>query len=372
MLLNAQGAYREAEWSVPEDFLTKAHYRRAVARLDWKSSPGYPYCYSAATNGDWFKVVDGVPNEGRLEEMWIQVQSRLKGEVGPDPIRLFVKPEPHKLKKIETGRFRLISSVSVADQIIDHMLFGDMNDALIGNWPMHPSKPGWSQLNGGWKLVPPRWVALDKSAWDWTARVWLLELCLALRMLLCRNLNEEWVRLARQRYTELFQNPEFTTSGGLILRQRRPGAMKSGCVNTIADNSIMQYFLHLRVCIEGGHEIGELWSMGDDTLQEPIDRPREYFGALSQFCIVKEIVKASEFAGCRFIGRRIEPLYKGKHAFVIRHLNDSDPEVAQQFAEAYQLLYHRSADRAWMNGLLRGMGFKLRSGWYCDAIYDGE
>lgn len=366
--------YEAARWSIPSDFATWSHFERAVRELDWRSSPGYPYCRQAPTNGDWFQIdADGQPREERMREMWGIVELKLRGELGPDPIRLFVKPEPHKLRKLEEGRIRLISSVSVADQLVDHMVFGDMNKRLLENWAYTPSKPGWAPLNGGWKFVPrAKWTALDKSGWDWTVRVWMVEMTLALREALCENVTEAWKQVAERRYKELYFDPVFVTSGGLLISQKQPGVMKSGCVNTIADNSIMQVILHKRVCSDLGIDEGEIWAMGDDTLQEPVDQQQVYVDQLSQYCRVKQVVQGNEFAGFRFLGTRIEPMYRGKHAFTLLHFNDEDADMAQQFMNSYQLLYHRSAVSRWMCELILGMGYKVAPGWYCDAIYDGE
>lgn len=361
--------FHTATWSIPSDFMERSHYERVLKRLDWTSSPGYPYMRSGPTNGDLFRVVDGIPDPARVEHFWQIVQQQiLTGNA--DPIRLFVKAEPHKLAKIENGRYRLISSVSVVDQLIDHMLFGDFNQVLIDECVFIPSKAGWSQYGGGWRMMPREpWMALDKSSWDWTVHGWLVDMVLAFRAQQCNNMHDRWMQLARWRYERLFGDPVFVTSGGLLLRQKQPGVMKSGCVNTISDNSIMQVILHLRVSYEMGVEPGPIYTMGDDTLQAPVERLDDYMRAISQFSIVKEMTLENEFAGCRFHGRRVEPLYRGKHAFNLLHLNG---DYVQQIADSYVLLYHRSAYRDLIEDLFLSMGQKFLTREQRDAIYDGE
>ncbi|APG75972.1 hypothetical protein 2 [Hubei sobemo-like virus 22] len=368
MLETAYESYKTATWAIPDDFLSREHYLRTLARLDLRSSPGYPYMLSAPTNRDWFRVSkDGTWDTGRVDQMWKIVQGKLAGQ-GADPIRIFIKPEPHKRKKIEEGRFRIISSVSVADQIVDHMLFAECNDALINNWQFVPNKAGWTHLMGGWKMIPAAsWIAADKSAWDWTAKYWLFELVLSLRIMLCSNMSPEWMERAVRRYRELFEHPLFITSGGQLLRQKHTGIMKSGCVNTISDNSIMQYFLHLRVCLELGIEPSTLFAMGDDTLQEPVVGA-EYFEYLGQFCRLKDWQRANEFAGFRFHGRTVEPLYKGKHAFNLLYM---DPDNLSQMSDAYSLLYHRSRFGGWVKDIFNKMGVGVRSNEWFDLVFDG-
>lgn len=365
--------YAPVAWRIPDDFLQFSHYQRIVLNnLEWTSSPGYPYMLEATTNGQYFGFVEGAGvSQDKLMQVWELVKQRLSGS-SPDPIRLFIKPEPHKEKKILKKAFRLISSVSVVDQIIDQMLFGTMNDLLVEEVLEVPSKAGWTPYCGGWKIMPVRnWMSMDKSGWDWTARLWLFHLTFELRKRLCRTsgpLLEQWVTMASRRYAELFVDPLFITSGGTLLRQKKPGVMKSGSVLTISDNSIMQVILHLRVCLENDWNIGDIYSMGDDTIQERPDNLEEYLEKIGQYCIVKDCRKAVEFAGHRFEGSRVEPLYLGKHAFQLLHAN---PKFEEEIAESYRLLYHRSSKLSVMASVLEVLNRNLRSSDFFDRIYDG-
>lgn len=362
------------KWRVPDDFLQRGHFDRVVGSIDMTSSPGYPYIRSAPTNAILFGYKDGQLDEYKTTFVWRQVENRIKlileedGET--DPIRLFIKAEPIKQKKFDDGKFRLISSVSIIDQILDHMLHDDMNFNIYEDWRATPCKVGWSAYIGGWKYIPQReYIATDKSAWDWTAQLWLFDICLRLRMSLCDNLTDEWVKLAIYRYSVLFKNPEYFLSGGLRLRQLNPGVMKSGCVNTIADNSIMQCILHIRVCLEMGIDVGDIWTLGDDTYQAVMPNQQEYMDRLSQYCIVKQSGRYPEFGGMLFRGPRVEPLYRGKHAFNTLHV---DPKVLEQFAGSYALLYHRSIAKDFWRSLFSEMGIQLPSEEELDEIYDGE
>ncbi|QKI29247.1 hypothetical protein 2 [Teucrium fruticans sobemo-like virus] len=302
-------------WSIPEDFLTRSHFERVVRSLDWTSSPGYPYLTIHPTNAQFFGVVEGEPSQDRLEVVWNLVSSQIS-EARADPIRLFVKPEPHKEAKISDGRFRLISSVSVVDQIIDHMLHDEYDAQLAANWMTHPPKVGWTPFIGGWKAFPryERPLALDKKAWDWTVRPWLLWMSLEHRKRRCSNLTQEWVSLAEMRWKHLYGAPVFVTSGGALLQQNTPGVRKSGCVTTLTDNSLEQDILHRRVSLEmvrEGHPCPPpLWGcMGDDTYQEAPSNVQRYVDLMAQFCIVKQAVLKPEFCGFRFLGSRVEPMY---------------------------------------------------------------
>lgn len=369
IMANVQREYEPAKWEIPEDFFTFSHFQRAVNQLDWTSSPGYPWMNQAPTNSILFRVKDGVPDPARIEEMWqfclMQVSQRMS-----DPIRLFIKPEPHSQEKLRNHRYRLISSVSVLDQLIDYMLFGEMNEKIIENCLDVPCKGGWSVFNGGWKMAPVGGVmALDKSGWDWSAKGWLFEMELDLRTRLCTNMTAQWKDLARWRYRCLFENPIFITSGGMMMRQKEPGVMKSGCFNTLTSNSIMQSLLHHRVCKELDIEPGWLWSLGDDTLQQSVEEVELYIEKMSEYCHVKHAVSRAEFAGVRFErGGYVEPLYPAKHAFNLLHM---DPDNKENMAWSYDLLYHRSHDTEILQRVL-SENVALRPRDELDAIWDGD
>lgn len=378
LIIKAAEEHQTVRWRIREDFLQRSHFEEVVKSLDMNSSPGYPYLLSYPVNKDWFKYKDGVFDEGRLDLTWSLVLARVNKLLGSvqdqDHVRLFIKPEPLKEKKLKEHRYRLISSVSLIDQIIDHMLFDDMNQLMYDNCLSVPSKVGWSQFKGGWKFMPRNpWLAVDKSSWDWTVKNWMIDLVFRFRIALCQNFDTEigrkWYDLAFMRYSMMYSSATFITSGGLVLKQKFPGVMKSGCVNTIADNSIMQYLLHLRACHEIGETPGVIMTMGDDTLQEDIPRRKEYLDKLSEFCIVKQAVIGNEFAGALFKGYQVEPLYCGKHAYTLLHAH---PDVMEQLSNSYLLLYHRSHYRNWFELLFREMGLECVTREQRDQIYDGD
>jgi hypothetical protein len=359
-----------AQWRVPSDFMTYQHYQRVVETIDMTSSPGYPYLLNYPTNASMFNYKEGVYDQNRIEQVWSMVLAQIVNR-RVDPIRLFIKPEPHSRRKMELGRYRLISSVSVIDQIIDAMLFGEMNAAIIDNWLYTPVRVGWSPLNGGWRCMPymTEQIAIDKSSWDWTAQGWLFDTVLQIRTRLCQTNTEKWLELASWRYKALFQQPWFVTSRGLLLQQKSPGVMKSGCFNTLIDNSIMQLILHTRCMIRMGKPIGNILVMGDDTLQDALygDELDRYISILSECSIVKAHEYKLEFCGFSFhVSGNVEPVYRGKHAYKILYMNE---KIASEMADSYALLYHRSKYRSLIRSLFERMGLRLRSETEAELIY---
>lgn len=337
--------YKRSKWRIPDDFLQYSHFLRVVESIDMTSSPGYPYMTMYTSNGHFFGYCDGVVDEGRSWTIYRMVIERLRAR-DCDPIRLFIKQEPHKESKRIKKAWRLISSVSILDQIIDHLLFDMFNEQVMSHYLTQVPQVGWAPVKQGWMHMPNCGVAMDKSGWDWSVKPWLFELVLQLRIKLCVNITEEWLDLASWRYNCLFREPLFVTSGGHLLKQREPGVMKSGCVNTIIDNSIMQDILDKVVMAKTG--VGSKWmmTMGDDTLQSPFDNTEQekiYVSELSKYCVVKDVVHAVEFAGFRFNLNWIEPLYTAKHCFTLLHLDDA---YAEETVASYALLYHRSRKSA--------------------------
>lgn len=382
LMVDAMQHFRFVRWEVPIDFGTFDHYDRIVrTRIEWNSSPGVPYVHLyGTTNRIMFKTsVDGVPDTTRVAQIWLIVKQRIK-DLDCDPIRLFIKPEPHKIKKIEEKRYRLISSVSVIDQILDHMVNDTMNDLMIKNHLLIAPKIGWTPYMGGWKIMPVNGhVSTDKSAWDWTVRPWLLQLWFQLRQDLCKTKNslfQSWLRLAEHRFKCLFNKALFVTSGGYLLRAKYDGVMKSGSVDTLTGNSGMTWLLERRVDLELGLERGEQigdipvaqkFIIGDDLVREiPVDL-KAYKNKFSQFAILKQVDSQVEFAGYRFRNMLAEPLYKGKHAYNMLHVAD---KVLDETANSYSLLYHRSKYRNFVRSFFEKLGADVFDLKKFDLIYD--
>lgn len=360
--------YQTVRWKIRKDFLSYEHFRDVVSDMDMTATPGYPYQLSFQTNGTFLGYRgDGTFDEDILRQQYRVTMDRIRHREC-DPIRLFIKPEPHKSSKREKQSWRLISAVSVMDQIIDHLLFDEMNKNMVEEHLTIVPQVGWAPLYLGWTNIPFGGVAMDKSGWDWSAKPWLFEETLNLRKALCENLSEQWSELAAWRYECLFGTPVFVTSGGQFLRQKQPGVMKSGCVNTITDNSIMQDILNKVVEIETGECSPWMKSMGDDTYQATPRDLRTYVAALSKYCIVKDVKSAAEFAGFSFSVDYVEPLYFGKHCYNLLHAPSAHKA---ELAVSYSLLYHRSRKARLIKSICAQLGYVPGDSWL-DSIWDGE
>lgn len=355
------------KWEVPSDFLTYDHFIRELQEVDPNSSPGYPYCLSRSNNRQYLGLTGSTYDEQKVKDLYQSCLNYISGELGADPIRLFIKPEPVSLKKYENKAYRLISSVSIRDRMVDAMLFGEMNRLVVEKWVESSIKVGWTPVGGGWKFMSylPQQAA-DRSGWDWSVKGWLLEATLEIRKRLMKGSNNLWIDLATKRYKDLFLNPLFVTSKGLFLKQLQAGVQKSGCFNTIIDNSIMQLLLHAFACRSLDLDWGVIIAVGDDTLQTT--QPQRYYDFLRKYCYLKEVENVSEFCGFRFLpGGIVDPVHFSKHMFNIKYMS---PKVAESMSLSYSVVYHRSSKKSLMKSIFRTCGYHPLSEFELDVIWD--
>lgn len=266
-------------------------FRSAVSSLEMDAGVGVPLIkYGVATVRGWVDNPDLLPVLAQLTFDRLQKMSKVSFEdltseqlvqAGLcDPIRLFVKGEPHKQAKLDEGRYRLIMSVSLVDQLVARVLFQNQNRTEIALWRAIPSKPGFGlstdeqvseffaclsrdvgctpeHLASNWRdyIVPT-----DCSGFDWSVSDWLLEDEMEVRNRLTRNINGLCLRL-RSCWLRCIANSVLCLSDGSLLAQRVPGVQKSGSYNTSSSNS--------RIRVMAAYHCGASWAMamGDDALE---------------------------------------------------------------------------------------------------------
>lgn len=340
-------AYRPAAYTLPFDFGFYDHFLRCVRKLEFSSSPGYPYCLGAPTIGDWLGW-DGIGfDSDALDRLWYDVQKYFEE---PDSVyRVFVKDEPHKMAKAVTDRWRLIICPPLYEQVAWSMLFGQGNDAEIRTIGETPSFQGIKLCNGGWKDANRKFreknltVALDKSAWDWTCHIeWLwLDLQLRDRLITATASQKRWWRETAQKcYEAAFERATLMLSNGEVFKQIEPGVMKSGCINTISTNSHAQIFVHILLCLRCDYPVYPLpVAVGDDVLSAPHNVATA--GEFAQLGVIK---KDGEEGGTEFVGHVFHPYldlpprpaYREKHFYRFLQMDGSTvPEYLESMAHLY-------------------------------------
>jgi len=266
------------------------------------SGPGYPLCVTYATNGDAIAEISS--RLVRIATMRLAllatcdclnaVELVMDGVV--DPVKLFIKDEPHSLKKISQGMWRLISSVSLVDQLVARFLHSPLNRWEILHFREIPSQPGMGIEDSDFERMQDWFdgqpiISTDVSGWDWSVKEWLMEADMRMRVRLC-NLQSDDI-IAKLMYGRLHATKYklFVTSNRKLFAQVVPGIQPSGDFNTSSSNSRMMAFV-LTLC--GAHWIK---TMGDDAVSKGTSQPQ-----LSRLVDVKVFTESTtEFEFCSHV-----------------------------------------------------------------------
>lgn len=324
----------------PKDF--ERFVREAV---DWDASPGWPWRKAYPTNRDLF-LFDGVRcDKSRVDMVEESVKRRWSGLLEnpeSDPIYCFVKQEPHKISKADKKAWRLISGVGLTDTLVDRILYGKWLQSMIDFWPQIPSKAGWSPQQGGFRWMAKSFrgkipVSIDKSAWDWTVNRWHIDIIEQLVPRMLFRIDDDWKRVFKHRIYSMYYTgfPLFKLACGCCYRQLVTGIQKSGCLGTIAFNSIWQIAAHLA---SGGLETDLIYSLGDDTVQE-LNYGEDYLVRLRRTgALIKEVDIGTpiKFGGHVFDLDTCVPAYRAKHMYNLYYLDD---RFAKETLDSYRHLY---------------------------------
>lgn len=292
--------------------------------VKYKSSPGFPYCLEDvgfASNEAFIKhwglakIADDVWQRIRklstldMQHDW--TAQSLTFQDYCDPIRVFIKNELHSDKKAEVGRWRLIMSISLIDQLVERVLHGPLNNWEIKNYTRLPFMPGMGHgtfenyeavYDRVWSCCQPSsvpgyhqqdffpliqvlgnsLVQSDVSHFDWCVSDKFLDLDILYRMSMVRKANEsccsafdQWAFVARARAKCLAMS-ELVLRDGTSIVQSRPGIQKSGSYNTSSTNSHIRVMLRMAAvyALNGQYQDFDspiqplhMVAMGDDAVE---------------------------------------------------------------------------------------------------------
>lgn len=251
------------------------------------------------------RVITRVKNLGREVDA---VESVRKGLV--DPVRLFVKDEPHASKKILSGKLRLISGVSIVDQVVERLLCSSQNNAEIRDWRTCPSKPGLSLADDGLQDMA-RWFReqlkegplqqTDISGWDWSVQEWELVADAECRSRLAGAGRGSLFHSLQEQNARLVSKSVFVIPGGEMVAQLDAGVQLSGRYCTSSTNSRMRILASLVARKMAGHALSGpigIAAMGDDCVERHYRGLEECLGRLGH--TVKMALVCRELAGVSF------------------------------------------------------------------------
>lgn len=317
------------------------------------STPGNcSLAFLGTTNAQIFKWDGVVMDQERVDYVKSVVRFRfdsyMNGVAAADPLNMFIKREPTKFKKIESGAYRIISGVSLVDSLVDRVLFGWINRAACLSPGKTPCMVGWSPLRGGWRQVShgfrgKRLNCLDKSAWDWTFIEWMVRASLDFILELPIGAPEWWKQMVVTRFRALYFEAEYKIKDGTVIVQREWGIQKSGSLLTLVLNSIMQDLIDdLALSDEDWLKPRRKMIMGDDTSMEAVSDLEQYVARINSLGpMVKELNDQSwvEFAGFAFLENACWPVYWKKHLYNLKY--SARP---LEYLQILQVLYAHDPD----------------------------
>lgn len=316
------------------------------------ATPGVPWIKYGLTKGDVWNnyqniIVDETIKRIKLlmatkpENMPITAVDKVKGGFC-DPIRVFVKQEPHKQDKIKTGRFRIISVVSMVDELVERVIANLQNETEILLWDMIPSKPGMgvsldTQTSLLYESLSPlltEAAEADITAWDWSIDGWMIDMDARARLFLAGHISDPYsfepdgvTNLYLNRF-DCFSHAVFSLSDGTLFAQQKKGLIKSGSYCTSSSNSRIRVML--------SRLIGAKWciAMGDDSIEQYIEGAAEKYAQLGlNIKFYKRTSKESfEFCSMQFEEDKAIPLNWTKTLFRLLCNNPSD-EFETQFRQ---------------------------------------
>lgn len=189
-----------------------------------------------------------------------------------DPVKVFIKKEPHLKTKIQEGRLRIICSLSIVSNTIARIMYSVQNNTEIANWNNGklPSMSGF----GGTEVRDVSYLAAlwaskknlaqtDMRGWDWSIQDWQLEADAIRRARLC-NAGPLFTGLIHTEH-QIMARKVFLLSDGRLFAQTFPGIMPSGWYLTTSTNS----FIRAMMC----RMIGAVFYrvMGDDSVEDYVE-----------------------------------------------------------------------------------------------------
>jgi hypothetical protein len=276
-----------------------------------EASPGVPYAIHGLRNDTVISslgsllvdvVLDRVEKLLSLPIHYLKETDRvaLVNQGCMDPVRLFVKNEPHLHKKIAEGRQRLIMSVSLVDKVIEMLLLRHLSKLEIRNWQTIPSKPGIGFDDTSNAVVAHDVFSegdmaySDMSGWDWSVKDWMLHNDAELNILLCKNPSEAWMHLLRcKAITDAKSLYQF--SDGEMVAPTFEGILNSGKFLTSCTNSKMRVLVaRLIGCTKCN-------AAGDDATEKFVENAIEKYAELGLTCKdYKRVVDEFEFCSRRY------------------------------------------------------------------------
>lgn len=262
-----------------------------------------------------------------------------------DPVKVFVKSEPHKIAKLQEGRVRLICSVSLIDNVIAKMLCSLQNNTEILHHSTLPVKPGLGLHDDGLRSISEyvkthfaecTLAEADVKGWDWSVQEADFKLDCDRRIALAGAKGTVFERLLRAHFYCMARKV-FVLSDGTMHEQLRPGVMPSGWYNTSSSNSSMRCINHYILAAEQGFS-PRVMAMGDDSLERSFPNAMELYKTLGKTVSMFNDVEPDDFEFCstRFKGELGYPVNADKQIFTLLSNEKVTPIEATELWQTFR------------------------------------
>jgi len=261
-----------------------------VQRFTPDSSPGVPYMMVGLSNA---QVIDRMGEQlvdlvyERLKALELTSRTDLLDCTREqlvkfgymDPVRVFVKDEPHKLEKLTEGRVRIIHSVSLVDKLVEMLLIKHATKQEIRHWKLIPSKPGIGFDDESNLAVYNDVMTMDEphdsdvKGWDMGVKFWMMEDDAHVTINLCRNAGLWWTQMLLKKQL-LEASSIFQFSDGTMVYPNYRGIVNSGKFKTSYSNSKM------RVLVSKHIGAKQARAAGDDCVESKVNDAIEKYKLL--------------------------------------------------------------------------------------------
>lgn len=323
----------------------------AVMALNPDANAGFPYLLSGKKKREFAEENLQLVTELVQHRMAIllSLDTEVLAQLSPsqlvsmgavDPLRPIVKNEPHKLAKMEEGRYRLVICTSVVDELIDRILFTSHSVAAVRDFGVTYSAIGigfdeektellrtaiFERISCGMPIASSdvSWWEYSVQEEDWTE---FAEITIACTV----NPSPAYSKLVRTRCA-VSARGVYVLEDGELWEQIVPGVNKSGGYQTSRINTITR--------ARKARMIGSVRQScaGDDCVELVVVGAKKKYARLGVTLKSYEISLHS-FEYCSHdYGRVGPPIPKNLGKAVVKFIaNDPTPEKLAQFVYEYQ------------------------------------
>lgn len=318
-----------AEFEHADVKISRGRVRQVFRDLNPDASSGYPWMIQFPTKQDFVnrdpeRLIDLVLSRLSVRQSTTLKEIERLGPVGIlkkglcDPIRVFVKSEFHSVEKYKEGRMRLISNVSIVDEIIERLLYTNQNTdhqnhCLSGQG----TAVGWDistdlGVQAAYESVEKH---LDKAAdsdvsgWDMSVKEWGFTAEAEIRKRLCTATKQSsWCHQSDVHFGLTCRSVYVVTDGTMYCSTMN-GLQNSGKYLTSYSNSIQRNLLAFLMGCD--------WSisMGDDNVSTYVENAVEKaykFGFRLKNYKKVDRSKGFEFCSHMFLKDRAIPINPDK------------------------------------------------------------